>query len=160
MSTALVELWEEVYGEALMLCSAIEKIPDSCECGKDAMHLEGHCPCCGDGHPEGGTNCVEILSQLRADLLILCNDFALISKPVEVVPGNPAEMRRDMLLSGRELETISKTVQAVGDAVVGFRQSCDLQQLQNLKRHAVELRRYCGLLNTLFIEAFKTREEQ
>lgn len=158
-AASFLRFWEEVYGEALMLCSEIEGIPESCKCGNASMHLEGHCPCCGDNKAQSGTNCTETLSRLQADLTILQNDFSLISKPFESAPGNPAEIRRSMLLAHRDLEITLKVVYAVNESVVGFRQTCDIEQLQSLKRHAIDLRLHFDRLNSRLVDSFRPEEE-
>lgn len=45
-TTDLLELWLEIYGEAVELCDVIDELPDHCERRDADAHLEGRCPCC------------------------------------------------------------------------------------------------------------------
>lgn len=141
----LLQLWCEIYQEAIHLCEAIEALPDQCECGDAEAHLEGRCRCCGKDKPAHGhgENCSAILTRLRADLSIFCQDFAAISVPMAAGVGpERLELRRGIFLAAGDLQQIVKGVERVNDAVVGFRRTCDLSELRGLKRHGSELREH------------------
>ncbi|MCI0606504.1 hypothetical protein L0156_26265 [bacterium] len=74
-----LDLWLEIYQEAIQLCDAINKLPDHCECGDADAHLEGRCPCCREHTSSTGDyahteDCTVLLTRLRADLTILCHE--------------------------------------------------------------------------------------
>ena len=50
---ALLQLWQNIGKEASDLATAVEPLPDACECGDADAHLGGRCACCG-GHTRGG----------------------------------------------------------------------------------------------------------
>jgi hypothetical protein len=141
----LLPVWCEIYQEAVQLCEAIERLPDQCECGDAEAHLEGRCRCCGKdkaahGH---GENCRAILTRLRADLSMFCQDFAAISVPLATGVGpERRELRRGIFLAASDLQQIVKGVNRVNEAVPGFRRTCDLAELRGLKRHSAELREH------------------
>src|SRR3990172_5507483 len=98
----LLQLWCEIYQEAIRLCDAIERLPDQCECGDAAAHLEGRCRCCGKDQPAHGhgENCSAILTRLRADVSIFCQDFAAIARPMGTAAApDRLELRRGIFLA-------------------------------------------------------------
>ena len=144
-SQDLLQIWCEIYQEAIQLCEAIEALPDQCECGDAVAHLEGRCRCCGRDKPVHGhgENCNAVLTRLRADLTIFCQDYAAISVPLSTGLGpERIELRRGIFLAATDLDQIVKAVKRLDEAVVGFRRTCDLSELRGLKHHTAELREH------------------
>lgn len=147
-------LWHGVYEEAMRLCDAMQSLPDQCECGDAAAHLEGRCRCClhkalTQGTEHQGENCTTILFRLRADLSLFCQDFAHVAGPLDeaAAAAGEVELRRDVIYAASDLQRIVKAVDRVSDAVVGFRNTCSILELRCLKHRCVELRQHCEELN-------------
>lgn len=152
---ALQEFWQRVYEEAIRLCDAVQGLPDQCECSDAAGHLEGRCRCCLHNLPAPGSahqseNCALILSRLRADLSLFCQDFAHVSGPLDeaAAAAGEVELRRDVFFAASDLQRIVRAVDRVSDAVVGFRNTCSILELRGLKHRCLELRQHCVELNT------------
>lgn len=147
-----LKVWLEIYQEAIQLCEVIEQLPEQCECGDAEAHLEGRCPCCSKDHAQHGhgENCSAILTRLRADLSLFCQDFAAVSAPMSAGVGTERlELRRGIFLAASDLQQIVKGITRLNEAVVGFRRTCDLAELRGLKRHSADLR---GHLNQVQIK--------
>ena len=153
-----LQFWLEIYQEAIHLCDAIDGIPDHCECGDAVAHLEGRCPCCREHKHSGevlahAQNCTDLLTRLRADVAMLCQDFGQLATPI----GNAAigmkclELRRGVFMVAEDLHKIAKAVDRLQEEVVGFRRTCDLAELRGIKQRAIELREHFNQLNVSLI---------
>jgi|SRR3990172_1181622 len=150
----LLQIWCEIYQEAIQFCEAIERLPEQCECGDAEAHLEGRCPCCRNHTEQAGSHghaesCTVLLTRLRADLNILCNDFTLLATPIgqAAVGAKCLELRRGIFLAAEDLHKIVKAVDLVHNEVAGFRHTCDLSELRILKRYCAELRDHFNHMN-------------
>ncbi len=162
----LLQLWLEIYQEAIQLCDAIDKLPDHCECGDADAHLEGRCPCCREhrqsteihAHAE---DCTVLLTRLRADLAILCQDFAQLATPIgaAAIGMKCLELRRGIFLAADDLGTISKAVGRIQEEVVGFRRTCDLSELRGIKHRAADLREHFNRLNLNLTQTEQAKED-
>ncbi len=99
----LLQLWQNIGLEARDLATAVERLPDECECGDADAHLGGRCACCG-GHTHGGyaaesQDCVVIISRLRADLAALGQDLSIAGPALgaSAVETRRLELRRGHL---------------------------------------------------------------
>jgi hypothetical protein len=161
------QLWIEIYQEAIHLCDAIDSLPDRCECGDADAHLEGRCPCCRErmqstearAHAE---NCTDLLTRLRADLAMLCQDFAQLATPIGTgaIGMKCLELRRGVFLAAEDLHKIAKVVDRLQEEVVGFRRSCDLAELHSIKHCATELREHFNQLNHSLVASQEARPQE
>jgi len=142
--------WREVCDEVAALCDTLERIPEKCECGDAQAHLEGACRCC-HGHvaesaaSSGRSRCGERIAQLRADLALLCEDFRRAAGPVQkgATGGQGLEVRRELVMAAGDLERILSALEDLDRAVVGFRQSCSIADMKQVKRQSTSLLTRC-----------------
>jgi hypothetical protein len=142
--------WREVCDEVTALCDTLERIPEKCECGDAQAHLEGACRCC-HGHvaesagSSGQPRCGERIAQLRADLALLCEDFTKAAGPVrEGAMGEQGmEVRRELLMAAGDLGKILTALEDLDRAVIGFRQSCSIADMKQVKRQSTSLLARC-----------------
>jgi len=150
----LLQRWRNVFQEVIQLSKEIESLPDECECADADAHLEGRCRCCG-GHERTSAShghvetCTTLLTRLRAHVSILCEDFARVANPIKAGASGAEsfEMRRGIFLTANDLQRIAQAVERVGEAVVGFRRTCAVSEMQSVKRRCAELREHCEQLN-------------
>lgn len=164
ITNEFLQLWLEIYKEAIHLCEAIDKLPDHCECRDAEAHLEGRCPCCREhkdltevlAHTE---SCTVLLTRLRADLTILSQDFGRVAMPISAatIGLGSLELRRGIYLAAEDLQRITKTVDRIQEEVAGFRRSCDLTELHGIKQRAKELREHFNQLNLTFAAGKEAR---
>ena len=150
----LLQQWRNIYQEAIHLAEEVEGLPDECPCGDADAHLEGRCLCCERHERKSGPhahheNCVAVLARMRADLAMLCEDFMGIAGPMKAVAldAQKLELRRDIFLTANDLQQIAQALERMGEAFVGFRQSCALTEMRSVKRSSAELREHCHQLN-------------
>ncbi len=163
-SMNFLQFWIEIYQEAIHLCDAIDSLPDHCECGDADAHLEGRCPCCRE-HKQSGEvlahaeNCTDLLTRLRADLAMLCQDFAQLATPIgtAAIGMKCLDLRRGIYLAAEDLHRIAKAVDRLQEEVMGFRRSCDLAELRGIKHRAPELREHFNQLNQSLVAGQKAR---
>lgn len=154
VSMELLLQWHKVFQEAVQLSEEIQSLPDECECGDADAHLEGRCRCCSApgrasadrGHTEP---CTVLLTRLRADLMILWEDFVAVAGPIKAGSSEAQrlELRRGIFLTANDIQRIAEAVEHVGEAVIGFRRTCAVSEMRGLKRHCAELRAHCEQLN-------------
>jgi len=150
----LLQAWRLIFQEGIQLCDGISKVPDSCACKDPDQHLNAQCDCVpdqmqsGDGHSQT-ESCSDILARLRADLTLFSQDFGSIAVPLANPAESGLELRRDVFFTITDLQRITDAVERLDKAVVGFRRTCDLLQLQRLKQRGVELRDHLTQLNKL-----------
>lgn len=144
-----MERWLRFHEEVERFCGTLERVPEQCECGDAAAHLEGACRCCHghlqDPSPAGEPRCAERIALLRADLTLLCEDFREAAQ-VHAAPGDGVglELRRALLLFAGELSAMLSAIDHLDRAVVGFQHTCSLSELKQVKRHAQALRQRCA----------------
>ena len=150
----LLQLWQSIYREAVQLAETVGQLPDQCACGDADAHLEGRCRCCDSHERTGeqahtGKNCNEILARLRADLMMLSEDFAVAGPPLEAsaLAKQRFELRRGVFLAATDLQQILEAFNRVSESVAGFRRDCALSQMQSVKRCCAELRGHCERVN-------------
>jgi len=149
----MLQLWLAIHKETMQLCETIAALPESCECGDAEAHLAGRCACCRHRRSEGaggsGVNCMLVLARLHADLAMLCQDFAQAADPLQEAALDAAhiELRRDVFLAAKDLHQIVADLDTVSDAVMGFRRSCTITEMQRVKRHSAELKMHCEQLS-------------
>ena len=142
--------WRDLYEEVIHLCDSLESVPEECECGNAETHLEGACRCC-HGHTAGSPaspdqpHCGERIARLRADLTLLCEDFqgvaGLVQKGARI--AGPLAARRDLLLVAGDLGRILATLEDLDRAVAGFRRSCAIADMKQVKRQGAALLARC-----------------
>jgi hypothetical protein len=149
-----LQLWQEIYQEAIHLCDAIDSLPDHCECRDAVAHLEGRCPCCRQRKQSNevraqAENCTDLLTRLRADMAMLCQDFAQLATPIgtAAIGMKCLQLRRGVFMASEDLHRISKAVDRLQEEVVGFRRTCDLAELRGMKQGGTELREHFNQLN-------------
>lgn len=108
--------------EASELATAVERLPDECECGDADAHLRGRCACCRGhtpgGHSADGQDCVEIISRLRTDLTVLGQDLSVASSAWRLgLETQRLELRRGIFLAA-DLEAILESVKRLTEFVV------------------------------------------
>lgn len=148
----LLQLWHQVYQEAVRFSVAIASLPEACECGDAEAHLAGRCRCCvhRSSPPHGASeNCAASIERLRADISILCQDFSSVAGPLEeaALQTQQLELRRGVFLAASDLQRIVAALEQVSAAIVGFRSSCSLTEMQRIKRYTALLRQHCDQLN-------------
>lgn len=149
----LLDQWREIYEEAVQFSEALERLPDGCECGSGAAHLEGRCACCDSSHASGSheeaETCTELLARLRADFAMLCEDFHGMAASAEKgVPGvKCVELRRGVYLAASDLGKILMALEHIGEAVIGFRRTCTVSEMHRVKRHTAVFRGHCDRIN-------------
>lgn len=150
----LMEEWRNVSQEAASLSREVEQLPDECPCGDADAHLEGRCQCCGT-HPHAvrsdahSQSCTDLLARLRTDLALLCEDFMRVAGPMKTVALQThwATLRREVILTADDLQKVGVILEGVNQGVAGFRRSCTVSAMHNLKRACAELRMHCEQLN-------------
>lgn len=149
----LLKLWQNIHQEASNLATAIERLPDECECGDADAHLGGRCPCCR-GHTPGGNppeaqDCLSIISRLRADVTALGQDLSIAGPALgaSALERQQQELRRGLFLAAGELDAVREAFQRVTESVVGFRQECTISRMRAVKRRCVEFRAHCDRVN-------------
>ena len=150
----IVDRWRDIHEGAVRLCDTIERLPDECPCGDPDAHLEGQCPCCG-GHPQQHiasgrhAGCTELLSNLRADFMLFVHDFKASVDPLEteVPDARRAEVRRGLFLAATDLDPVLRKLDGIDEAVVGFRRTCAVSDMKQLKRLARSLHEHFEQLN-------------
>lgn len=150
----LLQQWQNVFREVIQLSKEIESVPDECRCGDAEAHLEGRRSCCG-AHERTNTpggyaeNCIALLARLRADVSILCEDFARVAGPIKVGASQAGhlELRRGVFLTANDLQQVAEAVEHLGEAVVGFRRTCAVSEMRGLKHRCAELRAHCERLD-------------
>ena len=154
----LLQLWQNIGQEASDLATAIERLPDECECGDADAHLGGTCACCG-GHKRAGPspegqNCLEIISRLRADLTALGQDLSVAGPALgaSAVESGRLELRRGIFLAARDLEAILEAFKRLEESVAGFRRECTISRMRAVKRRCVELRDHCQRVNAALLD--------
>ena len=154
----LLKLWQNIHQEASNLATAIEQLPDECECGDADAHLGGRCPCCR-GHAPGGNppeapDCLSIITRLRADVTALGQDLSIAGPPLgaSALEGQQPELRRGLFLAAGELEAIREAFQRVTESVAGFRQECTISRMRAVKRRCVEFRAHCDRVNAELLD--------
>ena len=148
----LLDQWRLIYSEVVQFSETIAQLPEGCECGNGADHLEGRCPCCDSAHAQGREEtetCSEILSRLRADLSMLCEDFHHLAPPLEEDDrrGARLELRRGVYLAASDLGQVLLALEHVSGAVVGFRRTCAISDMHRVKRHTAAFRSHCDRLS-------------
>ncbi len=149
----LLRLWQNIHQEASDLASAVEQLPDECECGDANSHLGGKCPCCRGhmmgGNPDDGQNCLSIISSLQADLTVLGQDLSIAGPALgaAALETQQVELRRGLFLAVGDLEAILEAFRRVTESVVGFRQECTILRMRTVKRRCVEFRAHCDRVN-------------
>ena len=149
----LLRLWQNIYREANDLVTAVERLPDECECGDAEGHLRGRCPCCGGHSPGTGSadrqDCVETISQLQADLTLLSQDVSLAAPALNAtaLKSQRVELRRGVFLAASDVDAIVEAFRRLGEAVTGFRRECTIARMRAVKRRCVELRDHCEHVN-------------
>ena len=146
--------WREVCDEVTALCDTLERIPEKCECGDAQAHLEGACRCC-HGHvaesvaSSSQLHCGERIAQLRADLALLCEDFKKAAGPIQkgATGEQGLEVRREILMAAGDLGRIVTALEDLDRAVVGFRRSCSMADMKQVKRQSTSLLARCKKLN-------------
>lgn len=150
----LLKLWQNIHQEASDLATAVERLPDDCECGDADGHLRGRCACCGghmpSAHPANGQDCVEIIGRLQADLTALGQDLSIAGPPLgaSALETQRLELRRGIFLAGADLEAILEAFKRLTESVVGFRRECTITRMRAVKRRCVELRDHCNRVNS------------
>lgn len=142
--------WREVCDEVTALCDTLEGIPEKCECGDAQAHLDGVCRCC-HGHvaervaSSSQLHCGERIAQLRADLALLCEDFRKAAGPVQksATGEQGLEVRREILMAAGDLGRIVTALEDLDRAVVGFRRSCSMTDMKQVKRQSASLLARC-----------------
>ena len=149
----LLQLWQNIGQEARDLATAIERLPDECECGDADAHLRGRCACCG-GHTHGDhsadrQDCVVIISRLRADLTALGQDLSVAGPALgaSALETQRLELRRGIFLAAADLEAILESFRRLTDSVAGFRRECTITRMRAVKRRCLELRDHCDRVN-------------
>lgn len=149
----LLKLWQNIHQEASNLATAIERLPDECECGDADAHLGGRCPCCRGhmtgGNPADGQNCLSIITTLRADVSALGQDLSIAGPALgaSALQRQQQELRRGLFLAAGELEAILEAFKRVTESVVGFRQECTISRMRAVKRRCIEFRAHCDRVN-------------
>ncbi len=144
----LLQLWQNIYREANELATAVERLPDECECGDAEAHLRGKCPCCG-GHPgdhsTGRQDCVETIGRLQVDLTMLSQDVSLAAPALNAtaLESQRVELRRGVYLTASDVDAIMEAFRRLGEAVTGFRRECTIARMRSVKHRCVELREHC-----------------
>jgi hypothetical protein len=154
----LLQLWRNIGQEASDLATAVERLPDECECGDADAHLGGRCACCG-GHSRGGQsiddpNCLEIISRLRTDLTVLGQDLSVAGPALgaSALENQRLELRRGIFLAAADLEAILESFKRLTESVAGFRRDCTITRMRAVKRRCVELRDHCNRVNAELLE--------
>lgn len=154
----LLQLWQNIGLEARDLATAVERLPDECECGDADAHLGGRCACCG-GHTHGGyaaesQDCVVIISRLRADLAALGQDLSIAGPALgaSAVETRRLELRRGIFLAAADLEAILESFKRVTESVAGFRRECTITRMRAVKRRCIELREHCDRVNAELLD--------
>lgn len=148
----LLQLWKNIHQEASDLTTAVERLPDKCECGDAESHLGGRCPCCR-GHMTGenpaGQNCLSIISRLRADLRALGQDLSIAGPALgaSALETQRLELRQGVFLATSELEAILESFTRLTESVVGFRRECTITRMRTVKRRCAEFRAHCDRVN-------------
>jgi len=150
----LLELWQNIHEEVVQLAEAVERLPDSCECGDADAHLEGRCHCCREHEAAGGTHaggedCNAVIGRLRADLAMLSEDFGAAAGPMEgaALERHRFELRRGVFLAAADLQQVVTAFKRVTESVAGFRVTCAIAEMRSVKRHCAELREHCDRVN-------------
>lgn len=149
----LLELWHNIYREANELVTAVERLPDDCECGDADAHLRGKCPCCGGhtraDHSGDRHDCVESISRLQADLTLLSQDVSIVAPALNAtaLKSQRSELRRGVFLAAGDVDAIMEAFRRLGEAVTGFRRECTIARMRSVKRRCVELRDHCERVN-------------
>lgn len=143
--------WRDILEDTEKVASAVEKLPEHCECGMGGAHLVGRCACCTEGAAASGcVDCEALLEQiadqvdaLRADDLRftgVLRDFA------DRRPDHEA-MRQGLDDVTRRTSRLVRIVESVQVAAADFRQGCRVDQLARLKARVRELRDEAKRLN-------------
>ena len=56
--------WRDILDDIRALCRALAALPDVCQCGNGASHLQGRCPCCHSIAVERVPKCTDCDDQL------------------------------------------------------------------------------------------------
>ena len=154
----LLQLWQNIGQEASDLATAVERLPDECECGDADAHLGGRCACCG-GHTRGGRsidgpNCLEIISRLRTDLTVLGQDLSVAGPALgaSALETQRLELRRGIFLAAADLEAILESFKRLTESVAGFRRDCTITRMRAVKRRCIELRDHCQRVNAELLD--------
>ena len=154
----LLQLWQNIGQEASDLATAVERLPDECECGDADAHLGGRCACCG-GHTRGGQsidgpNCLEIISRLRTDLTVLGQDLSVAGPALgaSALETQRLELRRGIFLAAADLEAILESFKRLTESVAGFRRDCTITRMRAVKRRCIELRDHCQRVNAELLD--------
>lgn len=154
----LLKLWQNIHQEASDLATAVERLPDECECGDADAHLRGTCACCG-GHTHGGNaadsqDCVVIISRLQADLTALGQDLSIAGPALgaSALETQRLELRRGLFLAAADLEAILESFKRVTESVAGFRRECTITRMRAVNRRSVELRDHCDRVNAELLD--------
>lgn len=149
-----MEQWRNLYGEVVRFTDAIQGLPEECRCGDADAHLEGRCRCChghrGASAPHGGAErCGDIVARLHADLSLLCEDFRRAGGALEKGSSGTSDLdvRRNAVLAAGDLEKTLLALERLGEAVVGFRTTCAMSEMRQVKRHSAALREHCDRLD-------------
>ena len=136
----LRQLWQNIGQEASDLATAVERLPDECECGDADAHLGGRCACCGGhahgDHPADSQDCVVINSRLRADLTVLGQDLSVAAPALgaSALETQRLELRRGIFLAAGDLEAILEAFKRSTESVAGFRRECSMTRMRAVKR--------------------------
>ena len=154
----LLQLWQNIGQEATDLATAVERLPDECECGDADAHLRGRCACCGGHvpsvHPVDGQDCVEIISRLQADVTALGQDLSIAGPALgaSALETRRLELRRGIFLAAADLEAILESFKRVTESVAGFRRECTITRMRVVKRRCIELRNHCDRVNAELLD--------
>ncbi|HEX5883407.1 MAG TPA: hypothetical protein VFY67_02570 [Pyrinomonadaceae bacterium] len=154
----LLQLWQNIGQEARDLATAVERLPDECECGDADAHLSGRCACCGGHthghHPTDSQDCVEIIRRLRTDLTVLGQDLSVAGPALgaSALETQRLELRRGIFLAAADLEAILESFKRLTESVAGFRRECTITRMRTVKRRCVELRDHCDRVNAELLD--------
>jgi len=145
--------WRDVLDDIRTTCRTLAELPDVCQCGNGAAHLEGTCPCCGstaDERVPSCRDCDEQLARLRPAMDGLTVDtFRFFPFVKELLSKQNAVASTRVL----EIEThIAALVRSFDQLIVAdgeFRDECRASHLKTLKDSAAALRRDAENLNRI-----------
>ena len=145
--------WQDVLDDVRTLCQTLSQLPDACECGDGAAHLNGTCPCCGHvavSRVPACDDCGELLARLRPSIDAMRVDtsrfFPFVKQFLSQQDAAAAQRACDIQA---HIAALARSFDQLVLAAGAFRADCRASHLHTIKDGAAALRRDAESLNRL-----------
>ncbi|OFW40015.1 MAG: hypothetical protein A3J29_07685 [Acidobacteria bacterium RIFCSPLOWO2_12_FULL_67_14b] len=136
--------WRDILDDIRDLCRNLNALPDQCECGDGASHLNGACVCCSAPHAGRIPICADcgtLLARLRPRIVTLAVDTMRFFPVVRILLQSPE--LGPARAAGEHVEHHIAAVMRMFDRLVleagEFQEGCRASHLRVLKDTAAAL---------------------